>query len=251
MKRDQSLHPLASWAYIACLSFCVLNIGLLLHYVLQRETVVDVDALERPSTYIDLDTVKWNASRLATLPPIVNFPVVMAPVSKTDKTKVWPVDPRAWLSDKGTISPDEHEVLITRDTSMIFQFRVLDHKMERCSFVADIPSEADIRGRHRDNNVDLDGDTTVHVYRLDVKRKIDLQTLSYATKPPRLEHIGHFKVIMGAQNATAEFDCKERTLQTFEVTCPGSRCHVNFWQNRDSPILAFYLRQTHSLPTPD
>lgn len=147
---------------------------------------------------------------------------------------------------------------------MIFQFRVLDHKMERCSLVAEIPTEVDIRARHRDNNFDADGDTTVHVYSLDAKRKLDARSLSYASKPPRLEHVGDFKVSVGARNGTVEFDCKERSLQTFEVTCPGSRCHINFWQNRDAPVMgewlqrrrhpctkasaAFYLRQTHSLP---
>lgn len=120
---------------------------------------------------------------------------------------------------------------------MIMQFRVLDHKMERCSLVAAIPTEAEIRGRHRDNNVDLDGDTLVHVYRLDAARKLDARTLSYATKPKRLDHVGHFTVKLGTMNGTAEFDCKERTLQTFEVTCPGKRCHINFWQNRDSPVM--------------
>ncbi|KZV85553.1 hypothetical protein EXIGLDRAFT_699390 [Exidia glandulosa HHB12029] len=249
--KHEPLHPLALWTYIACLSLCVLNIGLLLRGGLKTEAVVDPETLERPSTYIDLDTVKWNASRLAALPPVTNFPMVLAPVSRTDTAKVWPVDPKAWLSDKGTISPDSREVLLSQDTSMIMQFRVLDHKMERCSLVAAIPTEAEIRGRHRDNNVDLDGDTLVHVYRLDAARKLDARTLSYATKPKRLDHVGHFTVKLGAMNGTAEFDCKERTLQTFEVTCPGKRCHINFWQNRDSPVMAFYLRQTHSLPDPE
>ncbi|KZV86047.1 hypothetical protein EXIGLDRAFT_725230 [Exidia glandulosa HHB12029] len=148
---------------------------------------------------------------------------------------------------------------------MILQFRVIDHKMERCAVVADIPTEAQIRARDRDNNIDLDGDTTVQVYRLDTQRTLKRSEISYASRPPRRELVGDFRVSMGALNGTVEFDCKERSLQTFEVVCPAAPCRINFWQNREKPIMgnsllclplstselkqraAFYLRQTHSL----
>ncbi|EJD41705.1 hypothetical protein AURDEDRAFT_186331 [Auricularia subglabra TFB-10046 SS5] len=243
----EPLHPLAIWTFIACLSLCVVNIALLLRETTHAESVMDLDKLDRPSTYIDLDTLEWAEERLAKLPPIVNYPIIMAPVSRMQPHRVWPEDPRAWMTHEGMVSPDEQEVLVTQDVSVIVQFRVLDHKMERCSVVAQIPTEAEIRARNRDNNVDLDGVTTVQVYRLDAQRTLKRRDLSYATKPPRREHIGEFKVSMGHLNGTAEFDCKERSLQTFEIACPGRRCHINFWQDRNKPVLAFYLRQTHSL----
>ncbi|KZV86046.1 hypothetical protein EXIGLDRAFT_725229 [Exidia glandulosa HHB12029] len=81
------------------------------------ENILDLDALKRPSIYTNLDTLEWDEARLAALPPIVNFPMVMAPVSRSEKKKIWPDDTHAWMTHEGTVSPDKRLVFVTHDVS--------------------------------------------------------------------------------------------------------------------------------------
>jgi len=233
--------------YFACLVCCFVNIFVLLREYTNGPIIVDPKGLQRPSQYVDFDAISWTQSRLDALPKIHNFPVIVAQVSTSEPGKVFPIDPARWIGQNGTQSPEVREVLITPDVSTIVQFRVLDYGMERCSVAIEIPSEQDVRQRYRDNSLDLDGDTTVEVWQLETEKELDVRLLSKRTVPPRKSLVGKIHAEMGQRSGTVDFPCKSRSLYSFELACPSHDCRIQFTQDGDKPIFAFYLLQKSSL----
>jgi len=247
--RKNSSSILANGMYIVCLACCILNIVVMWRKNAEANDpqLLDLSTLERPSVYVGLEKVKWSEDRLKSIPDVRNFPNIIAQVSKTYPDKVFPLDTRRWLSDRGMLSPDEHQILITADVSTLIQFRILDYGMERCSVTFDFPDETTIRARHRDNNLDLNGITKVNVWELDATTEIDVKTISRRTAPPRKKLVDTLDVKMGNLTSTVEFPCQARSLHTYELGCVAHDCRVMFWQDKDTPFLAVYMLQKTTL----
>jgi len=247
--RQNSNSLLTNGMYILCLACCILNIAVMWrkNAAANDPQLLDLTTLDRPSVYVGLEKVKWSADRLKTVPDIANFPTIITQVSKTYPEKTFPLDTRRWLSDRGMLSPDEHQILITADVSTIVQFRILDYGMERCAVTFDLPDEATIRGRHRDNNLDLNGVAKVQVWELDTTCEIDVKTINKRNLPPRKKLLDTLDLKMGNLSSTIEFPCKSRSMHTYELACVAHDCRVMFWQDKDTPFLAVYMLQKTSL----
>jgi len=247
--RKTSGSAFSNGLYILCLACCIFNTVVMWR---NRSTAVvdpqllDVSTLDRPSVYVGLDKVKWSPERLQSIPDVHNFPSLITQVSNSYPDKVFPMDARRSLNDRGT-SKDEQQVLITADVSTVVQFRILDYEMERCAVTFEIPDADEIRNRHTDINLDMGGITKVQVWELDTNRELDARAVNKRSLPPRKTLVDTLQLKMGNATSTTEFPCKARTLHTYELTCEAEDCRVMFWQDKDAPCLAVYMLQKSSL----
>ena len=107
--------------------------------------------------------------------------------------------------------------------STIVQFRAIDYGMENCS-LALTPTSA---GGSALADVDLDVWTLADAPQRPGRRlnaNLDVRTLTWASRPPRKEHVGVLKVVGGE---TRMFTCPSGSYHTLEITCATRGCDVD------------------------
>lgn len=114
---------------------------------------------------------------------------------------------------------------------MVAQYRVRDYGMERCAIASQILDQTTLRRLRQ--NLTLHGDTSnIEVWNLTSSGDIDVNKLSWATKPKRESLLGRFNVVEGQNSQTGDFNCgPSGSLQTFELVCTGTDCFIDFWQD--------------------
>ncbi|KAF8266924.1 hypothetical protein EI94DRAFT_1802324 [Lactarius quietus] len=217
----------------------VLLISLGYRYARSAWFPTDPTKLETPSTYINFDLLYRNGTKTnSQFPPIQGLPRALAQVSAVEPDKVYPQWPVSFLAAYGSVPYNDRRLLVEPE------FRALDYGMENCSLALTIPeygSEAMEIARVG---------STIDVWSLAVDDKVDLQTLSYGTLPPRIGKVGSFTPRYNTTEQLPSFTCESGTYYAFLLACPqGSRkddCWVDVTSTKEKPI-GLYLVQHQTI----
>ena len=120
-------------------------------------------------------------------------------------------------------------------TNMIGQFRVHDYGMERCAIIAQVPDYPTLVAKNQ-TLVARGNTSAIEVWWLDLDESgpLHANTLSWQTRPPRKQFLGHIAVEAGKTSQTSDFDCgPSNSFRAFELACPPSQdeCFLDFWQD--------------------
>ncbi|KAJ6498093.1 hypothetical protein C8R47DRAFT_318932 [Mycena vitilis] len=240
------------WAGIASLICTALNIFFIGFPVITRNHgVVETSSgpLEFVSPYIGLDFAIHHDS--VPLPPIVNFPVLLAQVDAAHPSEVL-LDTHRWNSSFGMIYPADRTFEVSPGISTIAQFRAIDWGMESCSLDVTIPEAPEMT---EFMNFSLTGSigapewVMVEVWRVsspEITEAIEPHTLSWETKPPRKLLVGYWSLKPGVRLQSETFECRSNSLHTFEFLCSDPKCHLKFQQDPNDSQIAFFVTQRQS-----
>ncbi|EIW76477.1 hypothetical protein CONPUDRAFT_146877 [Coniophora puteana RWD-64-598 SS2] len=198
--------------------------------------------LLRPNQFFGLDKIDRNRSGFSTPRPFMNRVSLLTQVSINHPDYVYPDGQREWFSSiRGTISPLHKPFVVNKETSTIAQFRALDYGMERCQVTVRISSrdvlesEADPRARfNRTFTSFRDEPVNIAVYELITDQPLDVQSLSWKTKPERGQLLGTLLVGEGIDSELHIRECLQESLQTFEFACEEEleeACAAEWWQD--------------------
>jgi len=250
--QDKFYH-LMRWAIFVIVVCTVIDTLLLLHLgVQQTRTKLSwsdtTDTMEFRSPYVNLDFLYRNTSlRSSQHGPIVNHAHSIGLVSATEPQKVFRQNDTGWINPNyGFIPLENRRILVTSEISTVVQFRILDFGMESCSLAITIPrSNKDfgpmITSSSQNRTVNLD------IWALPTKRKLDLRTLSWTTRPQPRVYIGALAVTYDDSHTdqTPRFACQSGSYQTFEIGCSSADCHMDIWSTgKAASGLYIYQYQT-------
>ncbi|KAG2341077.1 hypothetical protein BDR05DRAFT_888803 [Suillus weaverae] len=123
----------------------------------------------------------------------------------------------------GTISPDDRKVHVTQTVSTIFQFRAIDWGMESCELHVALPP--------------VDRPTTLALYRLNATVPVDISTLSFNVRPPRVAKLGNIVPGQHSLDWHRKLSCAMDDVLVFELGCsedePSGRCDIEWWQTHN------------------
>ncbi|KAJ7699279.1 hypothetical protein B0H17DRAFT_1196369 [Mycena rosella] len=227
-----------------CAAFTLVNI---VFTISSRRTAASLDPpvthknihlLRRPSQYIRFDEVQRPSEPIPR--QFNNYPIAVAQIDAADEGRIFAEDARAYMSPIGTVVPGDRRVLVTPTISTVVQFRTIDWGMEDCELHVSLPALS--------LGVGPKG-VSVVVHRLNQTYPLDLATLSYRTRPPRVAKLA--SVQLSRTEGTVwhrRFACAADDVLTFELECSqtdGGDCLVEWWQKRGhvEPVPAVYLTQ--------
>jgi len=206
-------------------------------------------SLEFVSPYIGLDFAIHHDS--SPLPPIVNFPILLAQIDAAHPTEVL-LDTHKWNSSLGMVYPADRTFKVAPGISSIAQFRAIDWGMELCTLNVVLPGADGIIDFM---NFTLSGSPSdpsavmVEIWRVsspEIRHPIDAHTLSWRTRPQRKLKVGYWSLKPGVNLESEVFDCVSNSLHTFEFMCLGPNCHLQFQQDPNDSRIAFYITQRQS-----
>ncbi|KAG1765394.1 hypothetical protein EV702DRAFT_981590 [Suillus placidus] len=120
----------------------------------------------------------------------------------------------------GTISPDDRKVHVTQTVSTIFQFRAIDWGMEICELHVALPP--------------VDRPTTLALYRLNATVPVDISTLSFNVRPPRVAKLDNIVPGQHSLDWHRKLSCAMDDVLVFELGCSedelSGRCDIEWWQ---------------------
>ncbi|KAG2097522.1 uncharacterized protein F5147DRAFT_583467 [Suillus discolor] len=153
-----------------------------------------------------------------TSPPIsrefINFPMSVSLVDHSAPSHVFNDYLAMRTTRAGTISPDDRKV------STIFQFRAIDWGMENCELHVAIPP--------------MDRPTTLALYRLNATVPVDISTLSFNVRPPRVAKLDNIVLGQDSLNWHRKLSCVMDDVLVFELGCSedesSSTCDIEWWQ---------------------
>ncbi|KAK7042608.1 hypothetical protein R3P38DRAFT_2891393 [Favolaschia claudopus] len=205
--------------------------------------------LEFVSPYIGLDSAIHHDS--SPLPPIVNFPILLAQVDSAQPGAI-ALDTHRWNSSFGMVYPADRTFKVASGISTIAQFRAIDWGMELCTLNAVIPGTTDLiefmNFTITPSQGNLDS-VMVEIWRVsgpETTQPLDTRTLSWKTKPKRKHVVGYWSLKPGTKLESEVFFCASNSLHTFEFLCVGDGCHLQFQQDPNDSRIAFYVTQRQS-----
>lgn len=217
-------------------------------------------SLRRPSQFVGLDQVPYNATRLEPGQlAIPTFPTILHQIDKTRPDVVLPGTGHLHFTSFGSVSPENALFLARGKISTIVQFRARDYGMEHCvlqiSLHKEFQRKPGVEHNHEDTGSPPDerswqisGDTSnLEVWSLDTHEWLDTSKLSYASRPKRLNRLGSLRVRAGQEISTHRFPCPSDSIQTFELFCTSPNCNIDVWQDRKAPAMGIFLMQSSSL----
>lgn len=191
----------------------------------------NVHLLRRPSQYMRFDEIE------RTSPPIprefTNFPMSVSLVDHSAPSHVFNDYLAMRTTRAGTISPNDRKVHVTQTVSTIFQFRAIDWGMENCELHVALPP--------------VDRPTTLALYRLNATVPVDISTLSFNVRPPRVAKLGN--IVPGQDNLDwhRTFSCAMDDVLVFELGCledeESGSCDIEWWQAHKETAPAVYMIQ--------
>ncbi|KAF5366554.1 hypothetical protein D9758_008992 [Tetrapyrgos nigripes] len=204
--------------------------------------------LFRPNPYIGLEmaSIKPSSPRPE---PILNPPILMARTNSSDVDRVYLDIPKV-DTRYGQVYPEDRDFHITKEVSMILQFRVMDYGMERCTLIAKLPSSAELDHSEYPRFYDIHPNGLhVDIWELDSSLQLDAKTLSFASRPRRQALDGTWKVEMGRDMRLTETrNCSSRSLLTYELVCASMEyCQLYFKQDGHTPVIGVYVEQSSSI----
>ncbi|KAI0067446.1 hypothetical protein BV25DRAFT_1819784 [Artomyces pyxidatus] len=205
---------------LACTLVDALAFLYLAYLYAQHALMPSADApLELRSTYIGFDKLYSNGDsppRTSPHAPIINLPRAISRVSSAEPSTVF--DAVQWhdssITVNGVVPDNVRTFQVSPEISTIVQFRAIDYGMENCTLTLALPAP------HSDVQLD--------VWALSTSTRLDVRTLSWKTRPPRTERVGHATNLIGEVTFTP-FQCSSGSYHTFEVSCAtGGDCAVDF-----------------------
>ncbi|KAJ7124101.1 hypothetical protein C8R43DRAFT_1076087 [Mycena crocata] len=230
---------------VACLisvSSLALNIAILSHSV-QRITPLP-QKLIFPNSYIGLENAILRDT--APLKPIINFPLLIAQINSSEPSAVYLQQSHS-LTSFGMVYPEDREFIVDSEVSTIAQFRALDFGLEQCIATLEIPSPVAIQNKSGKSILSSNDGCALGIWYLDAPESIQLDALSWAVRPRRLNQLTTFIVHQGHNLLESPpFACMSRTLFAFELEYSSPGCYLYFRQDKRTPRLAFYITQHQS-----
>ncbi|KAG1889971.1 hypothetical protein F4604DRAFT_1568427 [Suillus subluteus] len=124
------------------------------------------------------------------------------------------------MTRAGTISPYDRKVHVTQIVSTIFQFRAIDWGMENCELHVALPPVV--------------RPTTLASHRLDATVPVDISTLSFNVRPPRVAKLGNIVPGKDSLDWHRKPSCAMDDVLVFELACsedePSGSCDIEWWQ---------------------
>jgi len=116
----------------------------------------------------------------------------------------------------------------------------------RSSLAIRIPySDGELEGGAR---FSLSEGSKLDIYALDEPKSINVQRLSWASRPPRRERVATVESKSGEEITVSWFACPWSSLHTFEIACADGQtvdCMVDVWTSQNKTWGAFmYQHQT-------
>ncbi|KAJ7510320.1 hypothetical protein B0H11DRAFT_2216129 [Mycena galericulata] len=174
--------------------------------------------------------------------PIVNHARAFVQISSTEPNRIFPPYGLMRPVADGMVPEYQRHLLVTPTISTIAQFRVADFGMENCSLSITVPSP------HDTDDTITDEPATLDIWSLPVTKKLDMQTLSWATRPTGGTFFGSLPVSFGETHRLPGFHCHSGTYHTFEFklsTCSKPGCKIDVMGNGDQASgLYMYQYQT-------
>lgn len=202
----------------------------------------DWENLELRSSYVNLDQLysqsNFKSSKHA---PIINHARAFVQISSTEPDKVFPPYRNLIQLDDGFVPPNERRLLMTPQTSTVAQFRAMDYGMELCSLAVVIPAQNETEKMLSNA---IHGTDSIEIWSLPVKGKLNMQKLTWNTRPQPRTYFGSLPLSYGASHELPPFPCVSGTYHTFEFACPSSNsnCHVDV-MGVGTAASGLYLRQ--------
>jgi len=246
--------------YLSSISSALLIIAALLctvtnFWVLYRFVEVDVELdrftpLPRPNKFIGLADIDRSAVNTTQLGPIVTWPTLLKQISSVNTTYVYPDDLARFFTSFGTISPNDRRFRVNQEIHTIAQFRTRDFGLEDCQIIINVPyREPPVKILGLMNyTVELSSDTVhVEMWRLSSARNsfTNPSALSWSSRPQRMDAspLHTFAIERGRSSQSVHFPCPQDSTHTFEFSCIGHGCSIDFWQNGFQDELGIFARQ--------
>ena len=102
--------------------------------------------------------------------------------------------------------------------------------MENCALLLTTPAVMGVNSSFHLGS----GNNRVNLWRLDVSYPMDLQTLSWNTRPPRESKLDTIPITPG-MNYSYQFPCPEDSLHVFEVSAVDETVDVEWSQDHSDP----------------
>ncbi|KAJ6570243.1 hypothetical protein DFH09DRAFT_917641 [Mycena vulgaris] len=175
--------------------------------------------------------------------PIVNHARAFVQISSTEPRKIFPPYGLMRPTPDGMVPEYHRHLVVTPTISTVAQFRVADFGMENCSLSITVPPRNESDGRITDEPATLD------IWSLPVMKKLDMQKLSWATRPIGGTFFGSLPVSFGETRRLPGYRCPSGSYQTFEFKCSTPGCKIDIMGSGDQASgLSFYsvpLRSSH------
>ncbi|KAI0821766.1 hypothetical protein BC628DRAFT_797157 [Trametes gibbosa] len=232
--------PIALWLGALVLIISLIDIAALAYTAHLARTVFapkDFAArLEYASPYIGLPELYASGDvNASALEPITIRPRVSAHVFVSEPDRPAPRGEHDyWHETYGTMSPHERRLRVTPDVHTIVQFRAIDFGMEDCRLVLTLPALGE--PLERGASLELTPGSRLDVFRLDAQGPLDVQKLSYRTKPPVKYQVSTVDVDgRGGDTEMYRFPCAWSSLHVFEVACAeGTECLLDVWSSHNT-----------------
>ncbi|KAG2111641.1 uncharacterized protein F5147DRAFT_573363 [Suillus discolor] len=152
-----------------------------------------------------------------------NFPMSVSLVDHSAPSHVFNDYLAMRTTRAGTISPNDRKVHVTQTVSTIFQFRAIDWGMENCELHVAIPP--------------VDRPTTLALYRLNATVPLDISTLSFNVRPPRVAKLSNIVLGQDSLDWHRKLSCAMDDVLVFELACSedevSGSCDIEWWQARE------------------
>ncbi|KAH9914376.1 uncharacterized protein BXZ73DRAFT_106618 [Epithele typhae] len=250
-KDVSGLSSLAKWIVSALLVICFTDVVGFLYLVRSFATVYQdphyATNLEYADSYIGLKEL-YASGRInsSAIDPIFVRPRVSAQVYEDDPDNLTPLGERDyWRDGFGRASPHERRLYVTPTTRTVVQFRAIDFGMEECELVFTLPTPGE--PLERGAFFSIDPTSRFDVFRLDADRPIDVQKLSFRSRPKISERVArNIALRVGEDTQVHRFGCPATSLHVFEVACAaGTECMLDTWSSQNTTFGAnMYQYQT-------
>ncbi|KAJ6577327.1 hypothetical protein B0H19DRAFT_932476 [Mycena capillaripes] len=198
------------------------------HVANQRPGHDEQEDLEIRSPYVNLaELYSQTGMKSSKHSPIVNHARFFSQVSSTEPHKVFPPYGLMRPIADGMVPEYQRRLLVTPTMFSVAQFRVADFGMENCSLSITVPPRAD-----SDDHIS-DEPATLDIWSLPVAKKMDMQKLSWATRPTGGTLFGSIPVSFGETHRLPGYHCLSGSYQTFEFRCSTPGCRIDVMGNGD------------------
>ncbi|KAJ7454831.1 hypothetical protein FB451DRAFT_1184668 [Mycena latifolia] len=199
------------------------------HYSTNRNAAnAEPDDLELRSPYVNLAELYSQTSlKSSKHDPIVNHARAFVQISSTEPDQIFPPYGLMRPVADGMVPEYQRHLLVTPTISTIAQFRVADFGMENCSLSITVPPRNESDGHLADEPATLD------IWSLPVTKKMNMQKLSWATRPTSATFFGSLPVAFGETRRLPGYRCPSGSYQTFEFRCSTPKCKIDIMGSGD------------------
>jgi len=199
--------------------------------------------LEIRSPYVNLAELYSQTSQKSSKhDPIVNHARAFVQISSTEPHEIFPPYGLMRPVADGMVPEYQRHLLVTPTISTVAQFRVADFGMENCSLSITVPPLNETEDGITEEPAMLD------IWSLPLTKKLDMQKLSWATRPTGGTFFGSLPVSYGETHQLPGYRCLSGTYHTFEFklsTCSKPGCKIDIMGNGDEASgLYMYQYQT-------